>query len=409
MNIHMKRWLIIPVVLGFLLLSTTLAFAGKPYCGDGKCKGSESCSNCFQDCGPCFEPECGNNIREGVEVCDGTDLAGQDCISQDFDGGVMACETDCSDFNRDACTRDGYLEVHFIDVGQGDSILVISPDGGTLLIDTATSGAADVILDYLYAHNINTLDYMLTSHFHSDHLGGAPTVLFNVPVGVCYDRGGSYSSLAFDNYVLSAGESRTMIHRWDDIDLGTNVSATIVQIAFPGDENTMSAVLKLTYNDHDFLFGGDCTEECEASFDPDNLDFYKVHHHGSRYSSSQIFLDLSLPEVSVISVGDGNPYGHPHQEALNRITEINSQIYRTDYHGDILVKCDEWSCWMYQDPWEPSQCGNGTCDEGEDCITCSSDCIGKTNGKPSGRYCCGNGVCESIAETVDNCAIDCGS
>lgn len=296
-------------------------------------------------------PKCGNSIRDDSEICDGLDLADETCITQDFDGGVLACKPDCMDFDRSNCTRDGHLEVHYIDVGQGDSTFVLSPTGKTLLIDAGDSYHGDVVANYLSKHMIGYLDYLMASHYHEDHIGGSIYVLYNIPVGTVYDRGGSYDSEIFqEDYITAAGDKRTTLQVGDTIDLGDSLDVEVLQLDYSSDENDKSIVLKLIYSGHTFLFGGDCTSNCEASFNPGDIDVYKVHHHGSYDASSQSFLDVTTPEVSVISAGVDNLYGHPHQEALDRLFGIGSDIYRTDLHGNVLIKCDEMTCWANKEP-----------------------------------------------------------
>lgn len=426
----MKKLIILVIICSFLF-SLSSVMAGKSFCGDNIAQRLESCdgsdlkgktctdfgfsagtlsctASCTFDTSGCYSAVCGNNIKEGTEICDGINLNEESCVSQDFDGGVLACKTDCSGFDRSSCTRAGYLEVHYIDVGQGDSIFILSPEGKTLLIDAGDNYYGGEIINYLSEHLINSLDYMLSSHYHADHIGGSDYVLSNIPVGMVYDRGESYDTLTFQDYVMAAGDKRTTLHLGDTINMGANINAQVLQMGYGSDENGKSVVLKLSYNGHNFLFGGDCTSECEATFNPGNINVYKVHHHGSKYSSSQSFLDLITPEISVISVGANNSYGHPAQETLDRLWGIGSDIYRTDKGGDVLIKCDETNCWTNRQPYPPSFCGNGVCDLGESCTSCSVDCVGKNTGKTNTRYCCGNGICEAVGENIGNCAIDCG-
>jgi len=237
------------------------------------------------------------------------------------------------------------IEVHFIDVGQGDSILIKAPEK-TLLIDAGDNYKGDEVASYLTDQGITFLDYLVSSHYHADHIGGSDYVLYNVPVELVLDRGGSYNSQTFLDYVEAAGSKRTTISAGETIDMGSNITAAVLQANFGTTENNKSIVIKISYGEVDFLFGGDCEASCEASFNPGDIEVYKVHHHGSKNASSQSFLEITLPEIAVISVGENNPYGHPHSETLERLENIGAQIYRTDKQGNIVVKTDGVNFWV---------------------------------------------------------------
>jgi beta-lactamase superfamily II metal-dependent hydrolase len=476
-----------------------------------------------------------------------------------------------------------------IDVGQGDGLLVISPDGFTLLVDSGSESEAANVSSYLAAVGVSNLDYTLVSHLHSDHLGAMDLVLGDhTEVVACFDHGGSYTTTEYNEYAAAAGSRRTALQVGETIDLGTAVVAEVLHSDVgSGEENLNSVVLKLTYGSHSLLLGGDCEGPCESSFDPGPVQIYKVHHHGSNDSSTDGFLAAMDPRTALISVGAGNPYGHPHPETLDRLAAHGATVYRTDLDGDLVVvsdgvsytvnndpvcvaevcsngldddcdgltdgadpdcgggadhvviaqvgydtpgtdaleefvdlynptgsaqSLDGWTlsdnvgtwdlpvgtsiaadaylsiardpatfdslygfapdvsgmsldlgnsgdrliladssgevdrvAWENEDPgwsitagtgdsieradptvdtdtvedWSVTSpasprggtvtdCGNGVCDAGEDCETCSADCPGVTKGKPSGRYCCGNGTCEPVGEDAEICPIDCG-
>ena len=116
------------------------------------------------------------------------------------------------------------LEVHYIDVWQGDAVLIISPDGKTILIDAGGNYYGDEVITFMDSHNITSIDYMLSSHYHADHIGGSDYVLYYVPVGIVYDRGGTYGSQTFADYVEAAGDKRTTIGVGNTIDLGSGIT-----------------------------------------------------------------------------------------------------------------------------------------------------------------------------------------
>jgi beta-lactamase superfamily II metal-dependent hydrolase len=239
------------------------------------------------------------------------------------------------------------LEIHVIDVGQGDCFLIVSPSGKKVLIDGGDTGKGlKVILPYLLSHGISSIDYVIASHFHADHIGGLDEVInglggsWKISV-TAYDRGGTYNSKAFQEYIASVGDKRKTILPDQIIDLGDGVTLKCIasngyvpsgKVYYGDDENALSVVLLLKYHTFDMYFGGDINLSIEPYlvFYAADVDIYKVSHHGSSTSSSLTLLNTLKPEVSVIPVGDGNPYGHPHYETISRLININSYIYQTE-------------------------------------------------------------------------------
>jgi len=239
------------------------------------------------------------------------------------------------------------LEIHVINVGQGDSFLIISPSGKKLLIDAGNTGrGAGFVLPFLQSHNISSIDYIVASHFHSDHIGGLDEVVNGLGgsthiLNAAFDRGGDYNSGAYRDYINSIGDKRKIIFPGQTIDLGDDVTIRCIaskgdiprgRIYFGTDENALSVVLVLKFHSFDMYFGGDSNSAIEPSLAPyaGDVDVYKVSHHGSATSSTQELLDYLKPEVSVIPVGDGNTYGHPHSDTVLRLVSMNSYIYQTE-------------------------------------------------------------------------------
>ncbi len=243
---------------------------------------------------------------------------------------------------------EGTMSLTMIDVGQADAFLLIGPTGTSLLVDGGKSGSDDEIEAALAEAGVSRLDYTLLSHMHADHLGAMDEVLAAHPeVRRCYDHGGSATSNAYESYAAEATRCRTTLERGDSIDLGPGVQADILHPGSPGDsdENANSLVLRVAFAGVTMLLGGDCPEDdCEEDLDPGLIDIYKVHHHGSAYSSSAAFLDRIQPELALISVGS-NSYGHPTQDAMDRIEDAGARIMRSDQHGDVTVKVDAEGWW----------------------------------------------------------------
>jgi len=238
------------------------------------------------------------------------------------------------------------LEVHIIDVGQGDSTLIVSPFGKTVLVDTGTgTKATSAVLPYLASLGITDLDYIVATHYDMDHIGGIDEVVDGLGgishiISAVYDRGGSSDKSFFDTYRNAVEQKRTTIVPEEVIDLGSGATLTCIAVGgqtkngtvYSGDdENELSVVLILSYCDFQMYLGADIGEDMEPFTGPltGDMDVYKVSHRGSKYSSTQVFLDAITPEVSTISVGN-NSYGHPTIEVLNRLMSVGSYIYQTE-------------------------------------------------------------------------------
>ncbi len=272
---------------------------------------------------------CGDDKLDAYEECDGR----ADARCPDLCSSHCACPTGTP----------GDLEIHMIDVGQGDGILVVSPDGFLMLVDAGEEYAASTVTSYVNSLGYDGLDYSLVSHMHADHLGGMDLALAAFPdVTTCFDSGSTATSNEYAEYDSATDGRRQTLLTGDTIDLGTSLEVVVLNADIgSSDENENSVVLKLTYGSNTFLLGGDCAEECEERLEIDHVDVYKVHHHGSSYSSSSEFLARITPETALISAGTGNSYGHPTQDALDRLAAQQTQVWRTDLDGHLVVRANE--------------------------------------------------------------------
>ena len=238
------------------------------------------------------------------------------------------------------------LEVHVINVGQGDCLLIKSPTGKTCLIDAGNNGKGiSAVVPYLSILGLTSLDYVIASHYHSDHIGGLDEVISglgdnsNISIAA-YDRGGSYTTDTYDDYVTAIGSKRTTIIPGQSIDLGGDAKLYCIaangfisngQIYSGTSENPKSVVLTLEYKCFQMFLGGDSEAGIENYLGPivGDVDIYKVNHHASGTSSSEDFVKMLRPEVSIICVGNNNTYGHPNSNTLSLLAE-NSYIYQNE-------------------------------------------------------------------------------
>jgi competence protein ComEC len=241
------------------------------------------------------------------------------------------------------------VRIVHIDVGQGDSTLIVGPSK-TLLFDAGVTGAGTQIRSVLNSLGITSLDYFVAGHYHEDHIGAIDEVIYGgIPINLAsYDRGGSYSSQTYTAYVNAVGAKRATITLNQQIDLGGGCVLTCLAVngttnhgnVTPSDENARSIALVLRYGTFDYLIasdltgGGSSTSDVETKIATDVGDVDVLHcgHHGSVTSSNQTLINTIKPEQAVISCGDGNSYGHPTQTILDRLAAATGMdtIWQTE-------------------------------------------------------------------------------
>jgi competence protein ComEC len=242
----------------------------------------------------------------------------------------------------------GDLTVTFIDVGQGDSILLELPDGEVMLVDGGDNGAGfGAVLPLLDDKEIEVIDLMVLTHPHKDHCGGLDEVLAVVDVLEIWENGEILGTASFSEYAAARDAEGALV---DVPDQGYEREYGEVQITVLNreegyeDENNDSLVLMVELGDLRFLLTGDVETEEQADLSADygadlDCDVLKVPHHGS-FNFDPQFIDLAAPEFAVISSGVGNEYGHPHQEAIDAYLEAGALLCRTDESGDIVARTD---------------------------------------------------------------------
>ncbi|KYH28505.1 MULTISPECIES: ComEC/Rec2 family competence protein [Clostridium] len=237
------------------------------------------------------------------------------------------------------------LLVHYIDVDQGDSILV-QFNNKNLLIDAGPNNKKT--FSYLKRHKIKKLDYVIITHPHDDHIGGMSHIINHFNINKFYSPNITANTDSFKNMLLSLnkrGLKVTSISSEIRLDLKEKVCCFIIPSYSNHDNlNNYSLIIKITYNNTSFLFSGDAESlrEEELINKGYNLsaDVLKVGHHGSKSSTSQKYLDEVNPKIAVISCGKGNDYGHPHKETLLKLKEKGIITFRTDIDKTIVLESD---------------------------------------------------------------------
>lgn len=248
-----------------------------------------------------------------------------------------------------AITPGDDLKVHFLDVGQGDSIFIELPTNETILIDASVKDASDKIINYLKEENVSKIDYVFATHPHSDHIGGMSAVINAFDIGQIYMPKAVTTTKTYENLLLTIKNKNLKIKTAKATNTIIDTDDLKLVVLAPNQDsyeslNNYSIVLKLTYKEKSFLFMGDAETLSEKEITGDvQADVLKVGHHGSRTSTSQAFLNKVNPSYAVISVGLNNDYKHPHQEVLDRLEKKNIKIYRTDQNGDIIFTTDGYN------------------------------------------------------------------
>lgn len=254
------------------------------------------------------------------------------------------------------------MQVHFIDVGQGDSALVITPHGRAFMVDTGgvREGSYDISsrvdVPYLLHYGVQKLDYIFLTHAHDDHAGGVKGILTKIPVGaigIGHEGAGDYLQAFGTGEIGKIKKLLVPLQEGSSIELdGVRIdmlyspeSRTVQESHLQATGNEFSNLIRVSYGEASFLFTGDLVAEQEQQVLANGTNVastvLKVGHHGSRTSSSQEFLTVVNPGWAVISCGYNNSFGHPHKEILHRLTSCTkAEILRTDQQGAIVFRTD---------------------------------------------------------------------
>ena len=300
----------------------------------------------------------------------------------------------------DTSKPEGMLEVHYIDVGQGDATL-IKCGSHAMLIDGGNNNKGTTVQLYLKKQGVESLDYVIGTHPDADHIGGLDVIVYKyncdtviMPdyekdtktyqelVDVIHDKNMKITyPVVGEQYAL--GEAKFTI-------IAPNSNS------YGGNANDYSVAILLEYGKNRFLFTGDAEETSEAEMLTNGIDIsadvYKVAHHGSRSASTQEFLNAVHPKYAVISCGEGNSYGHPHAEVLNRLRSMGVEVFRTDEQGSIIASSDgeniTWNC-SATDSWQSGEQTESD-RENADNVTEQTTYVLNTNTKKFHRETCGS-------------------
>ncbi len=245
------------------------------------------------------------------------------------------------------------LRLTFVDVGQGDSAFICTPEGETWLIDGGEDGQYQSgLLPYLEARGVEQLDYVVATHYHNDHIGGIFQLLKSGKIKTLILPDYTPDSKAKNGLLKAAENAHTLVLDVSEGDILPSGNKDLkISVLHPEDggfspdnENSNSLVLKLEYFGTTALLTGDIEEDAEPllteKYDLE-ADILKLGHHGSATSTSDEFFKEVDPVYGIISAGQGNRYGHPHYEVLNRLRDDDVIIYRTDEDGDITFFLSE--------------------------------------------------------------------
>lgn len=238
------------------------------------------------------------------------------------------------------------LIVSYLDVGQADSIL-IENNNEYMLIDAGNNNDGELLVKYFKEKEINEFKYVVGTHPHEDHIGGMDDIINNFDVGTIYIPDAITTTKTFLD-VLDAIDNKDKTYKVPKINETFMLGEALITVLYTGNDvrdlNNTSIVLRLDFGNTSYLFTGDATDKSEEILLNNNanidVDVLKVGHHGSKYSTTNNFLNKVSPKYAIISVGKDNNYNHPEDIILKRLNDTNIEVHRTDLEGTIIVSSD---------------------------------------------------------------------
>lgn len=254
--------------------------------------------------------------------------------------------------DKTAATSGGEVKIEVLDIGQGDASLIYTKDE-IVMIDTGDIDERDRLVKLLKERDIKTIDKLIITHPHADHIGGAYAVFKNFKVKEVYDNGDTTTTKTYQTYLKNIKQQNIAYHQLkagDSVDFGGGVSFKVFSptekmLQSDDDLNNNSLVGQLRYNDFTMLFTGDSEREAEQNMTKSygnelQSDVLKSPHHGSRTSSSDSYLKAVKAKDVIISLAADNEYGHPHKQTLDRYKKYDMNVYRTDKDGTVTILTD---------------------------------------------------------------------
>lgn len=230
-------------------------------------------------------------------------------------------------------------EIHFINTGNSDAILIKQGNLSTL-IDGGDNDDEGKVVSYLKQQGVTELEYIFATHPHSDHIGGLDAVVNSITVKNIYVSNGDADTKTYSDFInamANRGLNPSVPLLNSEFKLGTSVFK-VLSVANSSDPNNNSIVLLYTNGNDKALLMGDAESEIESRINVEDVDLLKVGHHGSNSSSSSSFIDKIKPEYAVITVGKNNKYGHPHKETMDTLESRSIDVHRSDECGNIVFK-----------------------------------------------------------------------
>lgn len=244
-----------------------------------------------------------------------------------------------------------HLQIHALDIGQGDAILVTTPEQHHILVDGGPGNRILTELPKVLPYLFDEIDLVVLTHPHADHLEGLIPVLDRMEVGAVLMVGTEYETEAYDSFLRKVAEEKLPVYIADD-ERDFRLGETTIDVLFPfasiseiDNVNNASVVMRIEHGEDEILLSGDAEIEEEKQLLGLDLDadILKAGHHGSRTSSTEEFLREVSPKLMIISSGDGNTYGHPHVETLEKAEDFGIEVLRTDQEGTVSIIFDDQS------------------------------------------------------------------